>query len=365
MLVSALAVSRTGASAGRSGRSPALSARVPHHSAGSAAGHLHLARTGARSVSRASRWAAARRSGSGLVLSAAVRAAPRPARPRESGRRGRPDGARPSRRARSRKRDACSPSSSVDATAVTTRRWTARGCKRRRRAAARRPAGARVVTGATRPSLPMRSARSSVARRRRSGQPSSWTWATTTSRHSRPLARWAVSSRTASPRMPRLRQSVGRDLLSDRGVEERGQAPCGPADPRCARPRRTERRRRRDRGVRRARRHHHGCWSPAAAPARSCRTRPPTALRRTDAPVAACSSGTDAAEPPSAAALRTAGSARRRRHVEGLRVDDGLTEQLRRAPRRTAACLRLGLVRDAGAGARAPGRRQASSPRQR
>ncbi len=48
----------------------------------------------------------------------------------------------------------------------------------------------------------MRSARSRVARRRRSGQAPSCTWATTTRRHSRPLDRWAVSSRTASPRMP-------------------------------------------------------------------------------------------------------------------------------------------------------------------
>src|SRR4051794_41092613 len=49
----------------------------------------------------------------------------------------------------------------------------------------------------------MRSACSSDERRRRSGQASSWTWATTTNRHSRPLERWAVSSRTASPRRAR------------------------------------------------------------------------------------------------------------------------------------------------------------------
>ena len=41
-----------------------------------------------------------------------------------------------------------------------------------------------------------------MERRRRSGQASCWTWATTTRSHSRPLDRWAVSSRTASPRTP-------------------------------------------------------------------------------------------------------------------------------------------------------------------
>ena len=67
---------------------------------------------------------------------------------------------------------------------------------------------AREVTGGTRSgwpaaSTPMRSAPSRVARRRRSGQPSCCTWATTTRSHSSPLERWAVSSRTAAPRTPR------------------------------------------------------------------------------------------------------------------------------------------------------------------
>ena len=70
------------------------------------------------------------------------------------------------------------------------------------------------------PSVPIRSAPSSVDLRRRSGQPSCWTCATTTSRHSRPLARWAVSSRTAAPRAPRSAKRVGGDLLGDQGREE-------------------------------------------------------------------------------------------------------------------------------------------------
>ena len=78
-----------------------------------------------------------------------------------------------------------------------------RGCRRRRTAAAPRPASRAVETGGSRPSTPIRSAWSRVPRRRRSGQASSCTCATTTSRHSRPLERWAVSSRTASPRTPR------------------------------------------------------------------------------------------------------------------------------------------------------------------
>ena len=49
----------------------------------------------------------------------------------------------------------------------------------------------------------MRSACNSDARRRRSGQASAWTCATTTSRHSSPLDRCAVSRRTAAPRTPR------------------------------------------------------------------------------------------------------------------------------------------------------------------
>ncbi len=65
-------------------------------------------------------------------------------------------------------------------------------------------------SGGSSPSRPIRSACSREPRRRRSGQAPSWTWATTTSRHSRPLARWAVSSRTASPRTPRsARVSAG------------------------------------------------------------------------------------------------------------------------------------------------------------
>ncbi len=56
----------------------------------------------------------------------------------------------------------------------------------------------------------MRSAPSRVVRRRRSGQPSCCTWATTTRSHSSPLERWAVSSRTAAPRTPRsARVSAG------------------------------------------------------------------------------------------------------------------------------------------------------------
>ena len=94
------------------------------------------------------------------------------------------------------------------------------GARRRRRAGAPRRAAPREVSGGTSPSRPIRSAPSSVLRRRRSGQAPSWTWATTTRSHSRPLDRWAVSSRTASPRTPALGERVGRDLLGGQGVEE-------------------------------------------------------------------------------------------------------------------------------------------------
>ena len=79
---------------------------------------------------------------------------------------------------------------------------TGLGCRRRRRAVAPPPAARGSCRGGSSSPLPIRSARSIVERRRRSGQPSSCTWATTTSSHSRPLERWAVSSRTASPRTP-------------------------------------------------------------------------------------------------------------------------------------------------------------------
>ena len=73
-------------------------------------------------------------------------------------------------------------------------------------------------------------------RRRRSGQPSSCTWATTTSRHSSPLDRWAVSSRTASPRTPRS-ASVSAGICWARSVvEEARRRWCGRAAPRRGRP---------------------------------------------------------------------------------------------------------------------------------
>ena len=74
--------------------------------------------------------------------------------------------------------------------------------------------------GGTSPSVPIRSAWRRVARRRRSGQPSSCTCATTTSFHSRPLARWAVEQADGFATNPLLGQGVGGDLLRDEGVEE-------------------------------------------------------------------------------------------------------------------------------------------------
>ncbi len=88
-------------------------------------------------------------------------------------------------------------------TAVTTRRVRWRGWRRRRTAGVPRPAARRAASGSARPSRPIRSASSSEPRRRRSGQSPSCTPATTTSRHSRPLERCAVISRTASGRAAR------------------------------------------------------------------------------------------------------------------------------------------------------------------
>ena len=53
---------------------------------------------------------------------------------------------------------------------------------------------------------------------------SSWTWATTTSRHSRPLDRWAVSRRTDSPRMPRSARVSAGISCATRVREERRDA---------------------------------------------------------------------------------------------------------------------------------------------
>ena len=124
-----LAVTGTGRSAATSGRSLAVRARVPHQFAGSAAGTR--ARSPTRSTaSRASLRAAASRRGSGWPGSETVRrsSATRPAS--DSGRRGRPDSWRtrdsPVGKSSWRKRDGCSPSSSGDATAVTSSRRRAR-----------------------------------------------------------------------------------------------------------------------------------------------------------------------------------------------------------------------------------------------
>src|SRR4051795_11489489 len=94
----------------------------------------------------------------------------------------------------------------------------------------------RAVRGGTSSPRPIWSACSIVDRRRRSGQASCCTWATTTRSHSRPLDRCAVSSRTGAPPRalgrgggrhpprgaapPLLAQGVRGDLLGDQPRQE-------------------------------------------------------------------------------------------------------------------------------------------------
>ena len=188
----------TGSSVGTRARSARVSGRIPHQCSGRAAMTSGRPSRSVASASRASLVAASSRrrgeaSGSTVVLrSSPTRAAS------DSGRRGRPGSSRGARQARPRNRDTDRPPPRypprLSPPAAT---WL--GCTRRRRADAP-PRSEWRGNGSHHLAAPQLIGSSSDPRRRTSGHRPSWTPATTTRSHSSPLARWAVSTRTADPR---------------------------------------------------------------------------------------------------------------------------------------------------------------------
>ena len=177
------------------------------------------------------------------------RAARRPARTGACPRMGAASGRSPSiGSSSSRKRDGCSSS---PLTAVTTSRSPGAGGRHveqppllgQLRPGQRRTGVSRPATTSTSCSDP-----SNEPRRRRSGQLPSWTCATHTRSHSRPLLACAVRIVTAVGRVAAGGQRVAGDLLRREVLGEPGAA-TRPAAGRCSgRPRRTAARPRRGRG---------------------------------------------------------------------------------------------------------------------
>jgi hypothetical protein len=122
---STLAETGTGLSGSRTGWAERLAARVPHQDDGSAWATSGRVPT-VSPASRTNRRAAAARSAAPALGSTRVRRSSLTSPARDSGRSGRPVTASTGTPSSSRNRDGCSPSSSKDATAVTTSRCRAR-----------------------------------------------------------------------------------------------------------------------------------------------------------------------------------------------------------------------------------------------
>ncbi len=186
-----------------SGSAEEVRSPMPHHRSGWAAGATALPPTDSP-ASRARRTAAAPRTSSGSPGSQTTWRSSATRASRRSARRERAGSSRWSASSTSscRNRDGCSPSSSGDLTAVTTQPLPGPGARDVEETALLRQQLAGRDRAAAALRAPSSSVPSRVERGRRSGQAPCWTWATTTSRHSRPLDRCAVISLTPSSGSP-------------------------------------------------------------------------------------------------------------------------------------------------------------------